>query len=702
VAPGTAVDLSTLNPDQRDAVLHRGGPLLVLAGAGSGKTRVLTHRIAHLISTGVDPLSILAITFTNKAADEMRQRVASLVGRVADRMWVSTFHSACVRILRPHAEELGYPRAFTIYDASDSRRLVGQVVDAAGLDPRRFPAAGVQARISRWKNELMSASDAEREAEGDVDAKHAEVYRSYQRRLVESGAMDFDDLLVVVVRLFRSHPEVLRRWQDRFSHVLIDEYQDTNVAQNQIVTMLGARHHQVCVVGDADQSIYRFRGADFRNILDFEDAFPDATTIVLDQNYRSTQTILDAANAVITHNAERKPKNLWTDRGAGEPIVRYFAEDAGDEARFVAGRLRDLHDEGRPWTDLAVLYRTNAQSRMIEEALMRDAIPYKVIGGTRFYDRREVRDAVAYLRVAVNPLDEMSIRRVVNVPRRGIGDTSLARVVAHAERSGLPFAAALRDPAAAGVSGTALRGIGEFWAVVDRCRAALAEGPAAALEVAMEESGYLTTLAAEGTIESEGREENVRELIEVASEFESAEEFLEKVSLVADTDEIESADHVTLMTLHAAKGLEYPVVFIVGFEEGIFPHSRALTDSHAWSRVQWGNTQYNPPSRFLSEIPQDLVQREGEVDSGADSPERADVVRSARERAADPAPRTRHERRAIPDVRLGDDVEHPVFGEGVVVEMSGSGDSIEVTVRFSLVGTKRLALAWAPLTKLRA
>ncbi len=726
--PPAALDLDGLNPDQRDAVLHTDGPLLVVAGAGSGKTRVLTQRIAYLISRGVHPMHILAITFTNKAAQEMRERVAALVGPVANAMWVSTFHSACVRILRAQAEHIGYPKNFSIYDQSDSNRLVGYVIRDLGLDPKRFSSRGVQARISLWKNELVIPHDAAQRANNSIDEKYVDVYREYQRRLERAGAMDFDDLLTNTVRLFRQHPNVLATYQDRFAHILIDEYQDTNMAQNEIVVLLGAKTHNVCVVGDTDQSVYRFRGADYRNILQFEEAFPEVTTVVLAQNYRSTQTILDAANAVITNNQQRKAKNLWTDQGEGDKIVRYFANDEFEEARWVVERLKAIHDEEhRSWNDLAVFYRTNAQSRVLEEALTYGGVPYKVIGGTKFYDRREVKDALAYLRIAANPLDEVSIKRVLNVPKRGVGDTSVAKIDAYANEAGISFALALRQ---APVGGAAAKGISAFVALIDACSAMVEEGPGVVLRHALESSGYLAELAAEGTVEAAGREENLLELVNVASEFTTVDEFLERVALVADTDDLDEANHVTLMTMHAAKGLEFPVVFIVGMEEGIFPHSRALNDpveleeerrlayvgitrarerlslSHAWSRSLYGNTQYNPPSRFLNEIPDDLVEREGNADTGEDS--RRYAYKSQAERGYSPpslrSTMTVHSsavaHTAHHGLKLGDDVEHPTFGEGVILEIRGEGEKAEATIRFRLVGTKHLSLAWAPLKKL--
>ncbi|MDQ3738665.1 MAG: UvrD-helicase domain-containing protein, partial [Actinomycetota bacterium] len=530
-----------LNPDQLDAVVHRGGPLLVVAGAGSGKTRVLTHRIAHLIHEGVDPSRILAITFSNKAADEMRRRVAALVGPITRGMWISTFHSACVRMLRANADRLGYPRQFSIYDQADAQRLTGYVIRDLRLDAKRFPPRAVHAVISRWKNELIDPPTAASTAENIFARKHADVFAEYQRRLQRAGAMDFDDLLTNTVKLLRDHPDVLESYQQRFEHVLVDEYQDTNLAQNEIVLMLAAAHGNVTVVGDTDQSVYRFRGADFRNIVRFEDAFADTQTIVLDQNYRSTQTILDAANAVIANNDGRKDKSLWTDVGSGDKIVRYHADDEGDEARFVASTIRRGNDDGTRWGDVAVLYRTNAQSRIIEEALMRTGIPYRVVGGTRFYDRREVKDAMAYLRAVVNPLDEVSVKRVINIPKRGIGDASIAKIDAYSTDTGLSFAEALHHPAAAGVGGGSARAVTSFAELLDSLHGEIldeATAPAELLQAVLDQSGYLAELEAIDTVESAGRLENLGELIGSAREFTRIDEFLEQVSLVADTDEL--------------------------------------------------------------------------------------------------------------------------------------------------------------------
>ena len=753
-----------LNPDQFDAVVHAGGPLLVVAGAGSGKTRVLTHRIAHLVDSGVAPSSILAITFTNKAAGEMRERVGRLIGPVVKTMWVSTFHSACVRILRRDGEALGYPRNFSIYDSADASRLTGYVIRDLGLDSKRFAPRTVHGIISLWKNELVTPTDAIVRAENIFDRKHAEVYAEYQTRLVRAGAMDFDDLLLNVVRLFREHPDVLDHYRHRFAHILVDEYQDTNQAQNEIVLQLAADHQNVCVVGDSDQGVYGWRGADVRNILQFEEEFPLVTTIVLDQNYRSTQTILDAANAVIEHNLERKPKHLWTDLGDGDRIVRYHAEDEGDESMWVAGLAQQMHaDDAVNWREMAVLYRTNAQSRVIEEAFMRRGVPYKVVGGTRFYDRREIKDAMAYLKAVVNPLDEVSIKRVLNVPKRGIGDTSVARLDAYAASEGVSFAAALRHADEAGVGGPARRGIDSFVDLLDRVGLMVGAddvGPADLLQAALDGSGYLGELEADDSVESHGRIENLGELVGSAREFTVLDEFLEQVALVADTDDLEGADdQVVLMTLHSAKGLEFPAVFIVGVEEGIFPHIRALTEptemeeerrlayvgitramsrlfiSHAWSRMLFGTTQYNPPSRFLDEIPAELVEQRGNVsgrssygrqsyrarddrdynnrDGGEVPPYRrradqGDVSQAAtdehRDRVVEAAMRSRNAPQPANSqelgLRVGDDVEHPSFGEGVVIDISGFGDKAEVVINFAGIGQKHLALAWAPLKKL--
>jgi DNA helicase-2/ATP-dependent DNA helicase PcrA len=752
--------LDGLNPVQSDAVAHDEGPLLVVAGAGSGKTRVLTHRIAHLIrDRGVSPFEILAITFTNKAADEMKTRVEMLVGPVAQKMWVSTFHSACVRILRRDADRLGFPRQFTIYDQADAVRLTGYVIRDLGLDTKRFPPRSIHAAISAAKNDGLAAEAYVAQAGNIFERKIGEIFSEYQQRLVRAGSMDFDDLLGQALRLLREHPDVLEHYQRRFRHILVDEYQDTNRVQNDLVLLLAADHRNVCVVGDQDQSIYRFRGADMRNIVEFEDAFPDTTVVLLEQNYRSTQTILDAANAVIAHNLERKPKALWTDEGTGDPIVRYHADDEVDEAQWITREITRLHgsdeavigagtgpaDEGLRWGDLAVFYRTNAQSRVLEEQLMRADIPYKVVGGTRFYDRREIKDAIAYLRAVVNPVDEVSIKRVINEPKRGVGDTSIGKLDALATAHGLSFMDALRRADDAEVSGKARRGIDAFLALLDDVHDLTAGSPGPLLQQLLERSGYLDQLEAERSIEAEGRLENLAELVGAANEAETVDEFLEQISLVADTDDLDDdATSVTLMTLHSAKGLEFPVVFLIGLEDGVFPHLRSLTDpeqleeerrlayvgitrarrrlylSHAWSRTLFGGTQYNPPSRFLDEIPADLIRdveghrrasRSGRVyggggggwRSGGGSGDRALRVAAGKDRIVDGAMRSRKPQRSGAEglgLKVGDDVRHNTFGEGVILDVSGSGDKTEVLVRFPDAGEKRLLLSWAPLEKL--
>jgi DNA helicase-2/ATP-dependent DNA helicase PcrA len=1086
--------LDGLNPAQHEAVLHSEGPLLVVAGAGSGKTRVLTHRIAHLIrDERVSPFEILAITFTNKAAGEMRERVARLVGPVAEKMWVSTFHSACVRILRRDAHLLGYPSQFTIYDQADAVRLTGYVVRDLNLNPKQFPPRSVHARISALKNEGTSPGDFEDQASVITERRIAEVYSEYQARLRAAGAMDFDDLLGVTVELFRVHPEVLHHYRQRFRHVLVDEYQDTNPVQNDLVMLLSEEHRNVCIVGDTDQclppgtpvatpegevpiesltvgdevlgsagrrcaepgtvtgvheshysgpairiraggselmgtphhivparmapmagshlvylmyradrgyrvgrtkmiraddrgrpelgfrvrmnqehgdrlwvlavcssqseaafkeslfaaryglptacfhavgrsamamddellerlygqldtesaakqlmqdqllhpefphfrpqsgyrrstinltmhstarnrrpahrvqwstnredvaekvataglpvrglgegrsgfrletarvsyaealglarqvaaagglevrrrmahagevydytplshlrvgmpvlvrsgdelvealvesvevldydgpvydlevdhthsyvagglvvhnSIYAFRAADIRNILDFETTFPDATVIVLEQNYRSTQTILDAANAVIANNARRKPKELWSDQGRGDRIVRFQGEDEADEAQWIAHKLSSLHAGGDlRWSDMAVFYRTNAQSRVLEEALMRAGLPYRVVGGPRFYDRKEIKDAIAYLKVVVNPTDEVSAKRVINVPKRGVGDQSVGRLESYARSHNISFLDALRRWDDAGVSARSARGIEFFCDLIDDLATHLDDGPTLLLDQILDRTGYRSELEADGSLEAEGRLENLAELVGVADEFDTVAEFLESVSLVADTDQLPDADDpsdtgVVLMTLHAAKGLEFPVVFMAGLEEGVFPHQRALTEpaeleeerrlcyvgitraerqlylSHAWCRSLYGATAYNPPSRFLSEVPEDLItddpasrsssgrssMRSGGWESTSWRPRGRDTAEARATRPAPPKSSGAH----LLGFKVGDDVRHGKWGEGVVLDIEGSGDKTEAVVRFPEVGEKRLLLAWAPLER---
>ncbi len=728
--------LGGLNPAQLDAVTHPDGPLLVVAGAGSGKTRVLTRRIAWLIDEGISPFEILAITFTNKAANEMKQRVAELVGPVAQRMWVSTFHSACVRILRREAAVLGFPSNFTIYDQADAVRLTGYVIRDLGLDPKRFQPRSIHAMISAAKNDGIDAARYADAANVIIERKAAEVYTEYQKRLQRASAMDFDDLLLNAVEVFKASPDTLDSYQDRFQHLLVDEYQDTNGVQNELVVRLASKNRNITAVGDSDQSVYRFRGADIRNIIQFEDAFPDTTVVLLEQNYRSTQTILDAANSVIANNFGRKPKNLWTDAGSGDLILRFHADDEVDEAQFVAGEMARLHDVGEcRWGEMAVFYRTNAQSRVLEEYLMRVGIPYKVIGGTRFYDRREIKDAVAYLKAVSNPSDEVSIKRIINVPKRGIGSTSLGKLDAYAAETGLTFADALRRADDAGVSGTAVKGIASFLQLLETFAEDMEKGPAHALEAILRDTGYVAELEDERSVEAEGRLENLQELVGVAHQFETVDEFLEQVSLVSDADEIDDDDSaVVLMTIHAAKGLEFPTVFLLGMEDGIFPHLRSMTEpeemeeerrlayvgitraqhrlylTYAWARMIFGQTQYNPPSRFLDEIPSELIDEAPGSRGQGRKLSRSTFGASGtattfggRDRAVDTALKPRGPQPSGADslgLKVGDDVAHKKWGEGVILDLRGTGDKTEVVVRFPSVGEKTLLLAWAPLEKL--
>lgn len=735
--------LQDLNPAQRDAVIHRHGPMLVVAGAGSGKTRVLTHRIAHLIENdNINPFQILAITFTNKAAQEMKDRVAALVGPVAEKMWVSTFHSACVRILRRDAEQLGYPSTFSIYDQADAVRLTGYVARDLGLDTKKFVPRSVHSHISNLKNELVSTQQALDKAEGVFDRKIAEIYEEYQRRLRNSGAMDFDDLLNVTVELFSAHPHTLNHYQERFQHVLVDEYQDTNPAQNDIVLKLGDKHQNVFVVGDSDQSVYAFRGADIRNILEFEKAFPDTSVVILDQNYRSTQTILDAANSVISNNFGRKPKDLWTDKSTGDKIVLYRADDEVEEAAWVVGELQRQHEQGTlRWSEVAIFYRANAQSRIIEERLASASIPYRVVGGTRFYDRREIKDALAYLRAIVNPADEVSLKRVLNVPKRGIGDSSITKLDQYAASYGISFSEALNSWPEAGISGPAKKGLANFTELINQLSNRTQEGPAEIIHQVLERSGYISELRDERSIEAEGRLENLAELIGSAETYETCDEFLEQVSLVSPTDDLDDQSEVTLMTLHTAKGLEFPQVFIVGMEDGIFPSFMSLGDpdqleeerrlayvgitraeeqlhlSLAQSRWIYGQQQYNTPSRFLREIPDELIDDRSpksprKISSSAPTTDstdhredkedkRAERRERARERVIEKAIAAGQHQPTMPsnDFTTGDDVIHPKFGDGVIVNISGSGDNAEITIHFVEFGEKTLLSGWANLQR---
>ena len=739
--------LEGLNPQQSAAVTHAGGPLLVVAGAGSGKTRVLTRRIAYLMARrNVAPYEILAITFTNKAAGEMKERVGELVGSVAKSMWVSTFHSACVRILRQEANRLGYSNTFSIYDSADSQRLITIVAKELNLDPKRYPARAFQSVISNAKNELLSPQDYLKAASNQFEQVVADVYTIYQGRLMRANAMDFDDLILKTVEVLQRYPEAKARFRSRFRHVLVDEYQDTNHAQYILVKELvgteleGTAPAELCVVGDADQSIYGFRGATIRNILQFELDYPNATTVLLEQNYRSTQNILNAANAVITKNESRKEKNLWSDSGAGSPLTGYVAESEHDEANFIADEIRSLQRDGNSTPgETAIFYRTNAQSRVFEEVFMRMALPYKVVGGLRFYERREVKDLLAYLRVLANCEDEISLRRIINIPKRGIGDTSLDYVDQFANSYGISFwQGLLRCNEITSVPARAAQAITEFTSMISAL-SVLVEAkvkPSVIVEAALEQSGLLKELADSTDPQDEVRVENLKELVAVSMEYEerSFEElgedeeislagFLEKVSLVADADEIpEGEDHggvVTMMTLHTAKGLEFPTVFLTGMEDGIFPHSRTFDDkneieeerrlayvgltrarerlyiSRAEYRSTWGAPNYNPPSRFLDEIPEDvIVWRNQSSDSLISS-----MTKKSRAATA-PPPRATGKKSMAMELAVGERVSHDTFGLGTVVAVAGAGEKAEATINFGQFGEKRLLLRYAPVEKL--
>ncbi|WP_309081220.1 DNA helicase PcrA [Zhihengliuella sp.] len=791
--------LERLNPEQLEAVKHSGSPLLIVAGAGSGKTRVLTHRIAYLLATGrARPHEILAITFTNKAAAEMRERISELVGEAAEKMWISTFHSSCVKILRREAAAVGLKSNFSIYDAADSLRLITMIAKSLDLDPKKFAPKAIQNKISSLKNELIDDEDYVSTASQDPFSRAvSEVYTQYTQRLRQANALDFDDLIGQVVHMFRAFPAVADNYRRRFRHVLVDEYQDTNHAQYSLVRELTGTDGptpggELTVVGDSDQSIYAFRGADIRNIVEFGKDYPDAATIKLEQNYRSTQTILSAANAVIEKNPDRPPKRLWTAEGDGERIIGYVGESEQDEARWIADEILRLNDEEgiRPG-DVAIFYRTNAQSRSLEEQLMRVDLKYKVVGGTRFYDRKEVKDALAYLRVLVNPEDDINVRRILNEPKRGIGDRAEYAVAALAGRDRISFMEALRRAdEAPGMATRSLNSVKGFVKLVDDLMVvAEGSGAAEALEAVLEQTGYLETLRKSTDPQDESRVENLAELVAVVRDYErenpdgSLEAFLEQVSLVADADQIPEAPTdaegeemaaregvVTLMTLHTAKGLEFPVVFLTGMEHGIFPHQRSMTDekelaeerrlayvgltrarkrlyvSRSEYRSLWGQSQYNPASQFLQEIPERLLdwKREGSsrpafaagggfgsggfgsgfgsggFSSGRYGSGRSDDASSwgasrPVRRAGDPETATLRtdataraggrgrvqQQKEVVALSIGDRVRHATFGEGTVIALEGAGDKTVAKVTFA-TDEKRLLLRYAPLEKIES
>ena len=781
-SPRTVVDaaalLEQMNESQRAAVVHTGSPLLIVAGAGSGKTRVLTHRIAYLLAARhVHPGQILAITFTNKAAGEMKERVEELVGPRAQSMWVSTFHSACVRILRRESKKLGFTSSFSIYDAADSKRLMALVCRDLDLDPKRYPPKAFSAKVSNLKNELIDDEDFAAQAGDGFEKTLAEAYTMYQARLREANALDFDDIIMTTVHLLQAFPDVAEHYRRRFRHVLVDEYQDTNHAQYMLVRELvgteaaaapggeGADEEEqgrpemaeLCVVGDADQSIYAFRGATIRNILQFEEDYPDAKTILLEQNYRSTQTILSAANAVIERNENRRPKNLWTESGAGARITGYVSDTEHDEAQFVADEIDRLSDAGEAKAgDVAVFYRTNAQSRVFEEVFIRVGLPYKVVGGVRFYERREVRDVLAYLRVLANPEDAVPLRRILNVPKRGIGDRAEAMIEALSLREKITFPQALvRVDEAYGMAARSANAVRRFNVLMEELRTVVESGagPATVLEAVLEQTGYLAELQASTDPQDETRIENLQELAAVALEFEQERgedepgtlaDFLEQVALVADSDQIpdeeegEETGVITLMTLHTAKGLEFPVVFLTGMEDGVFPHMRALGQTKELEeerrlayvgitrarkrlyltrsvlRSAWGQPSYNPPSRFLEEIPDVYMdwRRTGAATGGgatgrggigsglaASASLSSSAGGSARRGPSGFATRRTSDRPVV-SLSVGDRVTHDSFGLGTVLAVKGSGDNSEATVDFGGEKPKRLLLRYAPVQKL--
>jgi len=709
--------LEGLNEPQREAVLHTEGPLLIVAGAGSGKTAVLTRRVGNLVGgREISPFGVLAITFTNKAAGELKDRVRAIVGSVADKMWIGTFHSACVRILRREAPRAGYKSSFTIYDSSDSERLIAYTMRDLNIDPKRVKPSLIHHAISRAKDELIGPEHFASTASNWLERQVADVYTEYQKRLKQASAMDFDDLINNTVGILRDMPEVLQHYRERWPHILVDEFQDTNGSQFELVRLLGAPAGNVCVVGDMDQSVYSFRGADYRNLARFEEAFPGAKVITLEQNYRSTQAILSAANQLILHNRARKPKNLWTDLGRGELITRYHAENEHDEAAFIGAEIERLRDaEGSRYRDVAVFYRTNAQSRVIEEVFTRYGIPYRIVGGLRFYDRKEVKDLLAYLKVLVNPEDTVSLKRIINTPRRSIGDRTIAEVEAHAAVRGLTLYEALQSvDEIETLSRRAVSAIKDFLHLIDELRAFMQEGAGlrSLVEVAWERSGYMAELESFRSMEALGRIDNLKELAGVAAEFAERspdgglDDFLAQLSLVNETDDYDEEEaSVTLMTLHNAKGLEFPIVFIVGLEDGVFPHVRSLGEpaeleeerrlayvgitrakerlylTHAFNRSLWGASSYNPPSRFLKEIPQEFMRLVGEPpgSSGSTPPRYPDLERASF------------------TWRVGQEVLHDRWGSGVITSLTGSGEKAEATIWFTDVGEKRLLLAYAPL-----
>ncbi|PUA34438.1 DNA helicase PcrA [Paenibacillus elgii] len=757
--------IQKLNPQQRRAVETTDGPLLIMAGAGSGKTRVLTHRIAYLIGTRkAAPWSILAITFTNKAAREMQERVSALVGPQGQDIWVSTFHSMCVRILRRDISRIGFTSNFTILDSGDQLSVIKNCMKEMNIDSKKFEPKAVQAAISNAKNELLTPEKFERKIGDYFDGIVAKVYSSYQRKLKANNSLDFDDLIMTTIELFQQVPEVLDFYQNKFQYLHVDEYQDTNRAQYMLCRMLADKYKRICVVGDSDQSIYRWRGADISNILDFEKDYPNATTILLEQNYRSTSNILNAANKVIANNTGRKPKNLWTDKGDGQKIRLYQADSEHEEGYFITGEIRKNVDKGRRFSDHAILYRTNAQSRVVEEILIKSDIPYQIVGGIKFYDRKEIKDILAYLRLISNPDDDISFARIVNVPKRGIGDTTVERLGAAAGQFGVSMFAMLENVDSMEIGAKARNALADFRDMIENLYRMVDYLSVTELtEKMLEMSGYREELKRENTIESQARLENIDEFLSVTMDFEKRNEdkslvsFLTDLALIADIDSMNQDPEagkqgVVLMTMHSAKGLEFPVVFIMGMEEGVFPHSRALMDNEeleeerrlayvgitraeeelfltcARMRTLFGRTTANAPSRFLQELPQELLEtvragggfgrggattpawaggerRFGSAGGFGGAPAQAGRTpvsfRSGPSAAAGgAAPKAAAPAAQATDFAMGDKVSHGKWGTGVVVAIKGSGDDTELQIAFPApVGVKRLLAKFAPITK---
>ncbi|MFC6255147.1 DNA helicase PcrA [Secundilactobacillus hailunensis] len=741
--------LAKLNKEQREAVEHTEGPLLIMAGAGSGKTRVLTHRVAYLIEKGVLPWHVLAITFTNKAAREMRERIVNLLGPEGNDVWASTFHALCVRILRRYADKLGYNRAFTIADTSDQRTLMKRVVSELNVDPKKFDPRMILGKISNAKNELKTPQQLAKEAGNPIDEIVARAYDAYQKGLQRNQAMDFDDLIMLTIRLFNENPDVLAEYQKKFQYIHVDEYQDTNDAQYTLVNMLAKEHHNLCVVGDSDQSIYGWRGANIENIMNFEKDYPDAHVTMLEQNYRSTKTILAAANQVIKNNGYRKDKNLWTENDQGEKIHYYRGQSENDEARYVVAQIQDLmHKSHYQYGDFAVLYRTNAQSRVMEETLVKANVPYTIVGGHKFYDRKEIKDMLAFLTLVANGSDAISLERVINEPKRGIGSGSLAKLRTFAQDNGWSeLEAAVNVDVANDISSRARSAIGGFATTIQKLQAIAGTSTVTELsEQILDTTGYKAALQASRSLEAETRLENIQEFLSVTQKFDESYDadesdsgdriidFLADLALVSDQDDVaEEPAQVTLMTLHAAKGLEFPVVFLIGMEEGIFPLSRAMEDhdqleeerrlayvgitrakqrlflTNAFSRMLYGRPQRNPQSRFIEEIQPDLLQMDNQVNPGQNS---ATSLRTPFDRRTASAMSTTYHQKRSSSVtansgtgadkqawQTGDKVTHKKWGTGTVVKINGTGEDMELDIAFPQEGVKRLLAAFAPITK---